>query len=337
MKRERKGQPETPVRKPRIVAYLNERRVPEELDTQCLTHVNYAFGWVLEDRVELNRPEELVRLADLRDEKGGFKLLLSLQQRDSGAFCRRSLTQIDRRLLARQCRDLIEEYRLDGIDVDLEYPGIEQATGLDNCPTCRDDFIQLLEEIRQAIGEHLLTFACGATPDTQRHVDFTRAARIVDFINVMGYDYNWGQLGSAHHSNLYPSSVGAGDHEQCGDRCIQTLLAQNVPPEKLTLGLPFYAYQIGLGSEGSLLYPQVMELLRKPGYELRWDEAAHQSYVTENGEFFAAFDDPRTIAEKAAYANEKQLGGLMYWAYVHDDEAGTLRHAVHDALLGGNH
>ena len=315
----------------RIVAYLNERRLPEELDAASFSHVNYAFGWVLEERIELSRPEELKRLADLRDETGSFRLRLSLQQRDGSAFCRRSLTHIDRRMLARQCRELAEEFRLDGIDVDWEYPGIDLATGEDNCPTCREDFILLLEELRKELEGRLLTFACGATPDTQRHMDFGRAASLVDFINVMGYDYNWSQLGSAHQSNLYPASAGAGDHAQCGDRCIQTLLAQGVPPQKLTLGLPFYGYQRDQGSLG-LTYSQVTALLQQEGCALAWDEAARQSYLTQDGAFLAAFDDPRTIAEKAQYVREKGLGGLMYWAYPHDDPAGTLRHAVRDSL-----
>lgn len=316
-----------------IVAYLTQGsfQTPE---ASAFSHVNYAFGWVNADQIVIRNPEELQKLAALRDETG-FKLLVSLQQNPRTAFCTRSKTAAGREKLAKQCKELVDIYRLDGIDVDWEYPGIDISTGEDNCETCRDDFIELLAAIRREIGaEKLLTFACGATPDTQRHIDFARAAQILDCINIMGYDYNWNLFGKAHHSNLYPSADGIGDHAQCGDRCVHTLLSLGVPREKLVLGIPFYGYINGKGSEGFLHYDQITELLQQPEYALCFDEAARQSYVTRNGEFYIAFDDPRTIAEKADYIKQKDLGGIMYWAYAHDDPDGTLRHAVRDALWG---
>lgn len=314
-----------------IIAYLTQGSFTDP-ETAVFTHANYAFGWVTEDAVEIRKPDELHALANLR-EKTGFKLLVSLQQRPRGTFCARSKTAEGRERIAKQCKELVDTYGLDGIDVDWEYPGIDQATGADNCDTCRDDFIALLAAIRKEIGnDKLLTIACGATPDTWRHTDFVRAAEILDFINIMGYDYNWNKFGEAHHSNLYPSADGIGDHAQCGDRCVNMLLSLGIPGDKLVLGLPLYGYVRGKGSEGFLHYGQITELLKQPEYALDFDESAKQSYVTENGQFHIAFDDPRTIGYKADYVKEKDLAGLMYWAYALDDDEGTLRHAVYDAL-----
>lgn len=148
----------------------------------------------------------------------------------------------------------------------------------------------------------------------------------------MGYDYNWNKFGEAHHSNLYPSADDIGDHAQCGDRCVNMQLSLGIPGDKLVLGLPLYGYVRGKGSEGFLRYGQITELLKQPEYALDFDESAKQSYVTENGQFHIAFDDPRTIGYKADYVKEKDLAGLIYWAYALDDNEGTLRHAVYDAL-----
>lgn len=222
---------------------------------------------------------------------------------------------------------------MDGIDVDWEYPGIESGTGKHNCETCEEDFIALLNAIRKEIGDQkLLTFACGSTPDTWRYIDFKRAAEVLDFINIMGYDYNWSVLGAGHQSNLYPSKEGAGDHEQCGKRCVDFILSLGVPASKLTLGVPFYGYQNGKGPEGFLKYGQIAERIGKDGYTLEFDEAAKQSFLNKDGKFEVAFDDIRTLNGKADYVKENGLGGIMYWAYAHDDEKGTLRHAVCEAL-----
>ncbi len=317
----------------KIVAYIVAGH-PPILDADKFTHVNYAFGIVTaDDKLIIRNPEELQALAHLRDQYG-FKLLVSLQQRPRGTFCARTKTAEGCALLAKQCKQLVDTYRLDGIDVDWEYPGIDITTGECNCDTCRDDFINLLAAIRKEIGEDkLLTIACAATQDTWVATDFVRAAEILDFINVMGYDYNWNKFGMAHHSNLYPATVGIGDHAQCGDRAIRLLTEMGIPAKNLVLGLPLYGYQKDKGTEGFLRYGQITERIASGEFVLCYDEGAKQSYVTKNGEMAVAFDDPQTIAWKAEYVKEKGLGGLMYWAYALDDDNGTLRKAVYDALL----
>ena len=318
--------------KKRIVAYVTGGGFPKEVEVSCLTHVNYAFGWVTEGSLEIREPEQLCYLADLRKEHP-FKLLVSLQQRGGQYFCARSKTAEGRALLAKQCRELVDEYGLDGIDVDWEYPGIVVATGEQTCETCREDFIALLQAIRDAIGtDKLLTIACAATPDTWTHTDFVRAGKILDFINVMGYDYNWSVLGAGHQSNLYPSSAGEGDPAQCGDRAIRFLLSQGIPVENLTLGVPFYGYRRGKGGNGFWRYGEITAHIGTEGYTLEFDEAAQQSYLAKDGVFEVAFDDPRTLKAKAEYVKREGLGGMMYWAYALDDEEGTLRHAVYEAM-----
>ena len=318
--------------KKNIVAYL----MPgvNNVDTTLFTHANYAFAYVTEDAIAVRSNEDFKRIADLRKD-GNFKLLASLQQRGRTVFCTRSKTAEGRALIAKQCKEMLDEFDLDGIDVDWEYPGIDLTTGEDNCDTCRDDFIALLQAIRDAIGsEKLLTIACGATPDTWRHTDFVRAAQILDYINIMGYDYNWNKFGKAHHSNLYPPSVGIGIPTVCGDACIQMMFELGIPAEKLVLGLPLYGYQAGKGADGFLRYNEITDLAKLDNYSIEFDEAAKQSYLTRDGEMFVGFDDPKTIEIKAAYIKEKGLAGMMYWQYALDDDENTLKKAAAAALWG---
>lgn len=115
--------------------------------------------------------------------------------------------------------------------------------------------------MRAEMPEALLTIACGATPETWRHMDFARANKYLDHINIMGYDYNWPVLGSAHQSNIYPGRAGDGDHAQCGGRCVQYMLGLGLRADKLNMGVPFYAYVAGKGPDAFLRYDQVEILI----------------------------------------------------------------------------
>lgn len=315
----------------RIIAYITERNIPETLDLTRMTHINYAFGWVTEREITVFQPETLMKLRE-ETEKKHVKLLLSLQQRGGTWFCQRSKTAEGRALLAAQARKLMEQYRLDGIDMDWEYPGIDIRTGAHTCDTCQEDFTLLLQELRKELPEHLLTFACAAAPELWKYTDFRKCQQYLDFINIMGYDYNWSVLGSAHQSNLYPGSVGAGDHQQCGDRAVQELLQMKIPRRKLNLGVPFYGYVTGKSAEDFMTYSEIRYLAATRQCEVCFDEAAQQSYLTKDGRFYCCYDSPRTIQAKAEYVKKHKLGGMMYWTYNHDDQSGTLGQALLNAL-----
>ncbi len=315
----------------KIIAYITGSEIAENMDLSQVTHVNYAFGWVTENQIRVAHPEALSKLREV-SKRQNVKLLLSLQQRGGLWFCQRSKTAEGRKQLAQQARALLDLYDLDGIDVDWEYPGINIATGEHTCDTCITDFVDLLTELRNVLPDRLLTFACPAVPDLWQHTDYERATPLLDYINVMGYDYNWSTLGSSHQSNLFLGTVGKGDHDQCGHLAVQQLIQRGVPAEKLNLGVPFYGYVSGKGASGFLTYGQIEELMASGECQYGFDEGAQQSYLVKEGAFYCCYDSPQTIAAKGDYVKENGLGGIMYWTYNQDDEAGTLRKAVFEAL-----
>ena len=57
-------------------------------------------------------------------------------------------------------------------------------------------------------GRHLLlTFAAGASPDFLAHTEMAKVQAVVDFVNLMTYDFRVANPGepAGHHANLYPS------------------------------------------------------------------------------------------------------------------------------------
>ena len=51
------------------------------------------------------------------------------------------------------------------------------------------------------------------------------------------------------------------------------------------------------------------------------------------GVFVCGYDNPRSIGIKGNWARQKGLRGLMFWEYDQDDDKGTLRRAVWNAVM----
>ena len=313
----------------KVVSYITDRYdeiLPEKLDLSGITHVNYGFLFLRADDVFVRRPEFLELVSKTCKEQG-VKLLASLQQWGGQRFDERCRTEEARRTLAAQVREVVDKYGLDGIDVDWEYPGYNLRTGEEIADFKDEYYILFMQALRDVLPGKLLTIAHGGEPRYWQHTNFASLHPILDYINLMGYDFNWPTLGSSHQSNLYPGSVGAAA-EECrklgvpglsDDAAIRYYRSQGVPAEKINIGVPYYGYVAHQGPEGYLTYDKILELLETdPHYRLEYDEAAHQSYVTKDGVFHIAFDDERTLAEKCRYVKENGLGGIMDWVYGHD-------------------
>lgn len=63
-----------------------------------------------------------------------------------------ALTPTSRYNFAREVNALINEYNLDGVDIDWEYPGTS-AAGIVSRPVDRENFTLLLTAIRDVIGD----------------------------------------------------------------------------------------------------------------------------------------------------------------------------------------
>ncbi len=320
----------------KVVSYITDKLdedFPEELDLSGITHVNYGFVFLRNDGLYIRKPECLERMSRICKEQG-VKLLISLQQWGGQKFDERSRTEEERRRNAKLVREVVDKYQLDGVDVDWEYPGLNLSKDLDMEGFKKEYYILFMQALRDELPDKLLTIAHGGDPRFWKYTDFTALAPILDFINLMGYDYNWAHLGSAHHSSLYPGSVGLNDPRLCDDEAIKYYLSQGVPAEKINIGVPYYGYVAEQGPEGFYRFDQIEHLLKTdPAYELHFDEAAQQSYVTKNGVFHIAYDDERTLVAKCNYIKEHGLGGLMDWTYNHDPE-GQARRIVARELLG---
>src|SRR3954451_740634 len=140
----------------------------------------------------------------------------------------------------------------DGIDIDWEFPVQGGLKGNVERPEDKQNFTLLLAELRrqlntQGASDHRhyeLTIAASARPSEIANLEVSRIVPLLDFINVMTYDYHTG--GSIAHFNapLYPATH-APTPELTVDASMRAFETGGVPADKLLVGVPFFAKAYG--------------------------------------------------------------------------------------------
>jgi chitinase len=207
----------------------------------------------------------------------------------------------------------------------------------------RDAFDKLGEKTGKRYG---LSTAVPASNWFLQANDVKAAARIVDSLKLMAYDYYGGWSTTTGHmanlrNNPHDPAWGGWSTEQALD----AYLWAGIPPEKIMLGLGFYgkAWQgVARGDyedtpglfqpykslpfdQGTLSYVQVKEFLKPgSGFTRYWDDLAQAPYLY-NGDIWISYTDEETIKVLTDFVREKKLGGVFVWEYGHDIYADLLK------------
>ena len=306
-----------------IVAYVTSwtHEVP---DPWVMTHINYAFGHVNDtfNGVRIDNHERLRMIVGLKKQNPNLKVMLSVGGWGSGRFSEMAATAENRTSFARDCKRIAEEFGLDGIDIDWEYP-TQGGAGISSSPDDTKNFTLLLQTLRKTLGRKLLLTA--ATVSSAQFIDFSSCVQYMDFVNVMAYDM---ADPSHHHAALYPSSVSG----YCtSSQAVENHLKAGVPKEKLVMGVPFYGK--GKRDEGEpRQFVGTGKLPKK--YEERWDEQGQVPYrVNDKGEFVWGYENTRSLAAKCQFILDNNLRGGMYWDYASDNPQGDERRTLYLSLI----
>lgn len=278
----------------------------------------------------------------------------------SSRFSDAALTPESRAKFARSCVAFMKQYGFDGIDVDWEYPtggGMDPKAGR---PEDTENFTLLLAELRaqlDAQGEqdggvhYLLTIAAPAGSSNYAAIQLDQIHLYLDWINVMAYDFH-GSWDSTTNFNA-PLFAPADDPTPTlnSDAAMQAYLAAGVPAEKLVLGVPFYGrgwsgvpdvqqglYQAASGIPAGTWEPGAFDyndlVARYVGRFARYwhDEAQVPWLYSAEDQIMITYDDPESLALKAAYVKEHGLGGVMFWELSQDTDDHALLKALADTL-----
>ena len=198
---------------------------------------------------------------------------------------------------------------------------------------------------RTGAGHYTLSIAAADGPFASG-IDIAAVAPLLDWFNLMTYDFvNSMTPTTGHHTGLHPAASAPAD-ARTADRAVRQFLAAGVAPRKLVIGAAFYGrefadvqaggqglYQPYGKYQGEHPWPQLKaDYIGKQGYVRHWDADAQAPWLwNAQTRHFISYDDPQSIAAKAAYVKAQHLGGIMYWEQSLDPQ-GELLHAIRQGL-----
>lgn len=246
------------------------------------------------------------------------------------AFATLSASLESRSKFVSEVLTLIRNNSLSGIDVDFEFPSAGDS----------DNFVFLLQDLRNAIDQFNYILSVAVAPDKWRAQTFyqiERISQIVDFLNLMTYDFHgaWDKT-VGHHAQMYPHFRDSGYMKEVNCAASVTYwLAKKADPRKLILGIPTY------GNMFTLLDPKLHTIasdvnssvatrshmgydeycrMKPTGWKQQYDVNFRVYYATRGTSWFG-FDSKRQIIEKVRFAKSLNLGGIMFWSVDTDDYA----------------
>lgn len=281
----------------KVIGYLPGRSIDTAaIPFQYLTHINFAFaipaknGGGLEALRNWDKLIGLVKKAHENDVKvfisiGGWSI------GDGGGedsrFHRLAQDKDERDLFVSKTMDLVRRFNLDGVDLDWEYPDIENRSA--------EDYVLLMKQLADSLHVQNKELSAAVVHyGNQGEGTKNEVFKYVDWLNLMAYDDDHGL--PIPHS---PYSL--------AEKSINYWVKQRgLPPQKAVLGLPFY------GKPRKENLSHYKDLLAA-GADPMADEFDSVFY---NG--------ISTIKRKTTLAKQQGLSGVMIWEIsqdTHDDRS----------------
>lgn len=336
---------------PIVLAYYTEYtdNLPE---VTMLTHLNYAHGRFgnpktgdggiviteskkapIKDVIALKSKNPKLKVMLMIGGWGGHADGFSMMARDASkrtAFCK-------------SVKSLLDKHKLDGVDIDWEYPtqSADNETGCD--PSDTQNFNLVLKELRETIGtSKIISFASSSSA---KYVDWPTAMQYLDYVNVMTYDM--GAAPNGHNSPLHKS---ARFNHRSWDESIDAHVKGGVPKSKQVMGVPFYGKAKKNPSDAekifeySVKYYEIPDILQKGTYKgkslaravsRQWEPTSMVPYLVDGtGVNVLSYDDPESIAAKGQYVVANGLLGAMFWEYRYDTDDHALLKALVSSIYG---
>lgn len=301
-------------------------------DPYMLDFIIYAFALINGDgTLTVYSTKHLEELGNLRAFNPNLRVIMAIGGWGADGFSDAALTPTSRFAFAREVQRWVNQYNLDGIDFDWEYPGSGIA-GIKTRPQDGVNFTLLLEALRIVLGDARWISVAGiADVSYIRNVEISKIAEYIDYFNVMTYDFtagSQGDEGDKHQSNLYTSPLSLNNISV--DVYVKNLIGAGMPKEKILIGLPFYGRR---GIATTVTFDNIRNNYINSGdYMIEWDNMAKVPYITDkNGNFLLSFDDEQSIYYKGQYVLDNCLGGLFSWQS-NFDQANILARSMNYAV-----
>jgi len=312
-----------------------------------LTHIAHAF--LLLDKAAdgtIDVPTGFVEPALLaKAHAAGVKVLVSIGGGDGiqgPRFNKMAKEETYRQAFVKNVHAFLTKHKYDGVDIDWEIPNAKDTS---DCTT-------LMQELRDELpaGEWLISMATPSDPRSWgAGFDIPALAPIVDFMNVMTYDFTGSWAGYAGlNSPLYQDPadpIESGSVKTSMDLYAETY---GVPLAQLNIGTPFYGYVFdgvdalwgacGKCASSEQNYGSYIEpLLHSTEWKKEIDKTARSFYlVNSNADRFITYDNESSTTARTRYVMKTRgFGGVFMWELSadYDGKSQNLMNAMYKAWL----
>ena len=349
---------------PVIMAYYVAERdyQPEKIPVEKLTHIIYSFTNVIDGEMKFRNEEEdgpkIEALVKQKERNPGLKVMIACGGWGADGFSDMALTEESRAKFIKSASEFITKYKLDGMDMDWEYPGISGA-GTMARPEDTKNFTALMKGLREMLDEFdtpkILTFASAGWKRYYDFIELNEVMKYADYTNVMTYDQVSGvsiytghhtPLGDvksadidrtpfqAHLDSLFANGDNLDPDPRSSEKIVDFLIKEGVYPKQIVIGSAFYGrvwkgvpsannglYQLSGGLQiGWMAYHRIRDTYEPDAnFKRFWDEKAEAPYMYNAADsLFVSYDDTVSVALKTRYTMEKGLGGIMFWELGND-------------------
>jgi len=360
--------------KPVIMAYYvapRDHYEPQNLPLEKLTHIIFSFTEVIDNEMKFVRESSKEKLQLLSAQKRNhphLKVMIACGGwGGSGDFSDMAVDPATRKKFVDSAIKFLQDYNLDGIDIDWEYPGLKGA-GNPYRPEDKQNFTSLMKELREAMdatGKKLvLTFASAGWERYYDHIETLEVMKYANYMNVMTYDLVGGYATyTGHHTNLgwitredlqgtpaYEAAIerGVEPEPRSAEKIVDYCVNLGVDPGQIVIGAAFYGRawkevppaNHGLYQKAATWIPWCeygkirTDFEHEASFTRYWDPAAKAPYLYNSTDsLFISYDDPESVALKTKYAKERGLGGIMFWELSNDtEEDNSLLDAIYNEM-----
>ena len=336
---------------PIVLAYFTEytETLPE---VTLLTHINYAHGRFANPKtgdggivITESKKAPISSVVALKSVNPKLKVLLMIGGWGGHAdgFSEMAKSDAKRTAFCQSVKSLLDKHKLDGVDIDWEYPTVsaDNETGAD--PMDTQNFNLVLQELRETLGTgKIISFASSSSG---RYVDWKTAIKYIDYVNVMTYDM--GAAPNGHNSPLHKSSRFT---HRSWDEAVDAHVKAGVPKDRQVMGVPFYGKAEKNPAEGtkifeySVKYNEIPDILNKGTYKgkslaravhRQWEPTSMVPFLVDDaGKVVLSYDDPESVEAKGTYVKANGHLGAMFWEYRGDTDDRALLKALTRSVYG---
>ncbi len=234
-----------------------------------------------------------------RCKKLGVKILISFNGAHAN-FAAMVKTKENRTKFINSLKQIVDTYKLDGVDNDWEYPTLKDNSHIGNTYLMRE----LSNYLHDPAVNKLLTMAItsGKYVGNISNGIQEECYPCVDWFNIMAYDDFSTSTPGIHHSPLSMLTIA---HNYW-------INVRNMPKSKFVSGIPCYGRASGITQSGTPLgYASIVSQGGDP--DANEAQVTSSNYMNGTTKYTIYYNGRPLVREKTRFSVDNKLGGIFFW------------------------